>query len=209
VALVGVVGAMGVVLSVAFAWPQALSARRADDVTGVSGPANVLLLLTATTWTLYSLAIGDLALIVANGVCVGAAATTLEALHRRGHLDPAATGRLVAAWGFALTVVIATSAALDLGAAPVGVLAAALGISMSVPQAWRALRGHGVEGVSLTTYLLLMAVMATWLVYGLLVGDPVVWVPNVIGLVVVAVVVAVLVARREPDTSVMFAPAPD
>jgi uncharacterized protein with PQ loop repeat len=203
--LVGVVGAIGVVLSIAFAWPQALAARRADDVSGVSSSASLLLLLTATTWTIYSLAVADVSLVVANLVTALAAAVTLEALVRRKHVAVAASILLVLAWALALAAVASLAGVLDAGPAPVGILAAALGISMSVPQAWRAARGHGVEGVALTTYFLLMGVMATWLAYGLLLGDPVIWFPNVLGLAVVGSVVAILAGRRdEPDARVML-----
>jgi uncharacterized protein with PQ loop repeat len=225
----GLLGTLGVVLSIAFAWPQARAARRADDITGVSGPANLLLLLTATTWLLYSAAIADAALSIANGVTVAAALLTLDALWRRDALALRPTGLVLGAWATTLALVALAAGAFDLGPGPVGILGACLGVSMSVPQAWRAATGHGVEGVALSTYVLLMALMATWLAYGLARADAVVWIPNVMGVVVVAVVVGVLVSRRAetlrqqpppgnhdadaraeiPDTDVMFAPAAD
>lgn len=203
---VGLVGVLGVVLSIAFAWPQALEARRADDVTGISGPANMLLLLTATTWTIYSVAVADTSLTVANIVTIAAAAVTLEALLRQGHLPAVPSMLLMGSWAVALAAVMLATRTFDWGPAPIGMLGAALGISMSVPQAWRVSRGHGTDGVALSTYVLLMGVMSTWLVYGLLQSDPVIWVPNVIGVVVVGFVVGVLVSHaRRPDVRVMLA----
>lgn len=186
------------VLSIAFAWPQAWRAARADDVSGISAPTTLLLICTSTTWLLYGLAVADASLIAGNGVTMLAAMLTLAVVLRRSVERPAALAPLLVAWLAVLTIVALVAGALDLGPAPVGVLGAVLGVTMSIPQAWRITRGHGTEGVSLATYVLLMAVMTSWLVYGLLLGDPVVWSPNVFGLVVVGAVVAAIVVHRSP-----------
>jgi uncharacterized protein with PQ loop repeat len=204
VTAVGLFGTLGVVLSIVFAWPQALRARRAEDLSGVSAQTTLLLVFTATTWLLYGALVRDAAIVVANLVTVLAAALTLTTLLRRGRTDLAELLPLVGGWVLVL-VVAAGGGVLTDGATPIGLFGAALGISMSVPQAWRVARGHGTEGVSLATYLLLLAVMATWLAYGLLLHDPVLWVPNLVGIAVVAGVVAVLLrGAAEPDVRVML-----
>jgi uncharacterized protein with PQ loop repeat len=204
--LVPVLGTLAVGLSIAFAWPQAVRARRAHDVSGISAPSTLLLVLTSTTWLGYGLAIGDLAVIAGNGVALTAAAVTLAVLIRRDAVGDAPLLPLVAAWAVVLASLLAAATALGWGSAPVGMFGAVLGISMTIPQAWRASRGHGTGGVSLLTHLLLMAVMATWLLYGLLVADPVIWIPNVLGVTVVGTVVAVLVRHGDPAS--VLAPAP-
>lgn len=79
--------------------------------------------------------------------------------------------------------------------ATVGLVAAVLGVSTSVPQVWRLLRSPGAEGLSLASTVLGALSAATWLAYGVLQVDPPQILANVPGLAG-ATVIAVLVLRR-------------
>ena len=79
--------------------------------------------------------------------------------------------------------------------ATVGLVAAVLGVSTSLPQVWRLLRSPGAEGLSLASTVLGALSAATWLTYGVLQLDPPQILANVPGLAG-ATVIAVLVLRR-------------
>jgi uncharacterized protein with PQ loop repeat len=79
--------------------------------------------------------------------------------------------------------------------ATVGLAAAVLGVSTSLPQVWRLLRSPGAEGLSLASAVLGALSAATWLTYGALQVDMPQIVANVPGLAG-ATAVAVLVLRR-------------
>ena len=79
--------------------------------------------------------------------------------------------------------------------ATVGLVAAVLGVSTSLPQVWRLLRSPGAEGLSLASTVLGALSAATWLTYGTLQLDPPQILANVPGLAGAAAI-AVLVLRR-------------
>lgn len=76
-----------------------------------------------------------------------------------------------------------------------GFVAGAIGVYMAVPQARQIRRlGHG-QGVSLTYWLVLMLVNASWLGYGLLIQAPSLIVSNILGFTTSAMVVTALLNR--------------
>ncbi|GIJ48928.1 hypothetical protein Val02_58140 [Virgisporangium aliadipatigenens] len=77
----------------------------------------------------------------------------------------------------------------------IGLVAASIGTAVSVPQIVRLIRSSHADGVSYPTALLGVLMAGTWLAYGLASRDPAQIVANVPGLIGM-VVVAVLVARR-------------
>lgn len=77
----------------------------------------------------------------------------------------------------------------------VGLLAAGIGMIISVPQVIRLARSQNADGVSLSSAVLGMLVSATWLSYGVALLDPTQLLANTPGLAGAAAV-AVLVIRR-------------
>lgn len=77
----------------------------------------------------------------------------------------------------------------------IGLVAAAVGITVSIPQVWRLWRGTTADGVSHASALLGVMAASTWLVYGTLIVDHAQMIANVPGLAG-ALAVLVLVLRR-------------
>ena len=197
-ALPAAVGGLAVALEVVFAWPQASKALRAPDVAGISAVTAVLMVLTATSWLAYGIAVSDPVVIVANLVMAIATLVIAGALVARGRLGaPLALGSS-AAWA-----AVAVGALALFGPAGLGAVGATIGISMGLPQAARAVRTGSVAGVAISSYVLLGCLQASWLVYGLLIADAVIVVPNIIALPITIAVTTVLAVRRagEPEVS--------
>ena len=60
---------------------------------------------------------------------------------------------------------------MQFGATAIGMLAAVLTTLAFVPQVVKTWRSHSTHDISLGTFALLVAGVATWLVYGALIGD--------------------------------------
>jgi uncharacterized protein with PQ loop repeat len=89
--------------------------------------------------------------------------------------------------------------------APLGLLAAALSISVVWPQVWRSCRHGRTLGLSPTTAWLGIALNLCWLTFGLLIGDPAQIVTNTaVGAGNTAVLVALLVAQPHLRTGRML-----
>ncbi|MEZ5136578.1 MAG: SemiSWEET family transporter [Acidimicrobiales bacterium] len=185
------VGAAAVGLELVFAWPQAVDAVRSPDVSGVSTVTATLMVLVGLSWLAYGVGVADPMVIVANLVMLSATLVIAGALARRRALAWRATATVVAVWALAIaaaTVVWGTT-----GPAVVGSI---VGIGMGVPQAVHAVRSGSVAGVAISSYVLLALLQGTWLLYGVLVGDAVIVVPNVIALPVSLGVLGILVRGR-------------
>ena len=200
------VGAVAVGLELVFAWPQAVDAVRSPDIGGVSPVTAVLMVLTGLSWLGYGIVAGDPVVIVANAVMAVATLVIAGALAARRAMPARVALALVGPWA-----VVATAAFALWGAVGLGTVGAALGIGMGVPQAVHAVRSGTVAGVAISSYVMLAGLQAAWLVYGLLVADTVIVVPNVIALPVSLSVVAVLLLRSTramAPTDLLVDPAP-
>lgn len=207
VSMIGAVGTLAVVLTVVFAWPQALQVKRSDDISGVSVITALLVTMTTATWLFYGLAVGDPAVIAANFATGAVAMFTFVTLCRRGAAEDEPIVAVVAGCAIALAATAVLSMQMGWYPTLIGLFGAALGIFMTVPQAWHTARGNGVAGVSLATYALLLAEMSAWLVYGLLRGNPVVWFTNLVGVAVVGAVTVVLVRSERAKAQLALNPA--
>jgi len=76
----------------------------------------------------------------------------------------------------------------------VGWIAAAIGISASVPQVWRVLRSGTSAGISMRLWQISLATTAAWAVHGFLVGSAQMQLPNILG-AALALVILVFVLR--------------
>jgi uncharacterized protein with PQ loop repeat len=202
--LTAAVGWLATLLGISFAWPQALRARRTNALSGISPLTQSLMLVTSASWVGYGVSIGDPIMIISNAIAGAAVAITAQVLLRHGHLEHRLLGAVAVAWALSLSVLLVL-----VGGVAAGIVGAALGTAMTLPQAAALRRGRVPEGVSFATYLLLAATMTCWLAYGALRGDVVVVAPNVVAVPVVLGVCLMLrrANQSSPDVAVADAGA--
>jgi uncharacterized protein with PQ loop repeat len=174
VSLSSVFGALAVVASVAFVWPQVVRLLRTHDTDGVSPVSALWAGAAYALWTAYGLRNDLPSVWIANGqLTVGFAVITVL-VARYGTPDR----RLVPA----AVVVVATVAAISLltpEAVP-GLVAVVVGSSAFLPQAHLALTQDDLSGVSVPTYLLIASSTVFWFGFGVLEADPIVIVPSLL-----------------------------
>ncbi|MDP9436709.1 MAG: PQ-loop domain-containing transporter, partial [Actinomycetota bacterium] len=174
-------GAVGVVLNQVFIWPQVLRGLR--TVEGVAALTVLGGLLARAAWTVYGAALGDLALVLGN-VTVTVGFLLLLVLLARAADRPLP---LVAGGAAVGLPVLAASLA---GGAVLGWTAVVTAAVVNLPQMVRALLDpHRLEGVSVPTYLLIAAASSCWLLYGVVVREPLISAPHYV-LLPTALVVA-------------------
>jgi uncharacterized protein with PQ loop repeat len=169
-----VFGWLASVLTVIFAWPQAIRALRASSHDGISTFSVILMLTSGGLWTAYGLIEARPFIVAANvSVSLAAALTAMACRRNFGRYFPLAVlGPLL----FAAAMSLAPPFYLGLA----GVIAAG---GMTLPQAVRAMASSkGLEAVSPMTYSLLAVNAACWIAYGIGIGDPLVVAPNCLSL---------------------------
>jgi uncharacterized protein with PQ loop repeat len=181
------VGAIGVVLNQVFIWPQVLRARR--TVEGIAVLTVLSGLVARALWAAYGVALDDLALICGN-VTVATGFLILAFQLSRADVPWTLPAGVVGIAAVALLTVTAGESILGW----VAVIAAAV---VNLPQMLRALTDQQqLDGVSVTTYLLIAAASCSWLVYGALVREPLIAAPHVV-LLPTALVTAWLAWRSQ------------
>lgn len=196
-----VVGILAAALTMVFAWPQAIRVLRARDVHGVAPATALLVLFTAVSWTIFGLLIWDGPMIIANWFAMISASITLGVLLKRGRFTG---GRLIGA--VVLYVVVLLLALALLGEDGPGWMGVVAGIGMAIPQTVRVMRGDSA-GVSIAMYLLMSAMMASWLVYGLLIGEFVAVIANVLALPAALLCASRLIVERLRQKPAVVTPA--
>lgn len=169
-------------LSVAFIWPQVVRVYRQHTVEGIAPKGTLHGATACTFWLLYGLAIGDLAISLANAAVVLAMALIAYKQVRHGAL----AARTAVLTG--LVVVTVGIGAMLLSPTAVGWLAIVAGATSVLPQTVHVLRAETLSGVSIATYALLCLTALSWALYGVLTGDPLVILTNVLVLPCAAVV---------------------
>ena len=161
-------------IAMVLVWPQVLRVRRIDSVAGLSAFGTLHGLTGCVLWTLYGVAEGVVPVVLANGG-IGLALLMIGQAQVRHRALPAA---VLAGW-----LVLVTAVGLVLvGASPAftGWLAGAIGVTSILPQVARVLRATDLSAVSRPTYALICTSCALWAVYGVLIGDAVVLVSNLL-----------------------------
>lgn len=170
-----ILGLACIVGTSAFKWPQAWKARLPGLTQGVSRRGSIYGLVAALLWIGYGIDRGDSAVVTANISVAVASILVVVALRRDGAL---VLGALATAVVGAASLVAGLSLVSGLG---LGLVAIALTISGMAAQTWVVLRrGASVDGVSTATFALLTAVALLWIGYGMLRGDPLVVLPNLV-----------------------------
>ena len=181
--IVFALGLIATVGTVAFGIPQAVKSTRTRSRTGVSIATWWMALIICWPWGAYGLRVEDPFLTVTNVLAAIVAIWVLVACDTR---HP---------WRTLMLASSATAAAFfALSLAPSVLLvgfATAVMILSRVPQLVSVVRSSDVSGVSLTTWWLSLATASTWMLYGVLRGDAVVYIANGIA----ALITAALVTR--------------
>jgi uncharacterized protein with PQ loop repeat len=171
-------------LSVAFVWPQVARVFRQRTVDGISPKGTLHGAVASALWMMYGFARGDVAITTANAAVVVAMSLIASQQIRFGTLSKRTAGLT------ALLVVVVGGAGLAISANAVGWLAIIAGATSVLPQTFHVLHAPSLHGVSVPMYALLCVTTISWATYGVLVGDPLVVVTNLLVLPCAAVVTA-------------------
>ncbi|MFM8302917.1 MAG: hypothetical protein ACKOA9_01260 [Actinomycetota bacterium] len=194
---------VGSVTYMAQAVPAAVRLLRTKDVGGVSGPSLEVLLISSVWWLAYSIEIGNIPSTVSSAVGLVGTVIAVVTLARLGGLGSRAPLAIAAGLGLMLLVWHEPMV--------VGAVAAATGALYSIPQAVRLHRrlDESVEGVSLGAWVLTGINGATWLVYGILIGHPILGAAGLISVPVSLWICTTIVRRRRAEASGPGLPALD
>jgi uncharacterized protein with PQ loop repeat len=205
--MIAVLGFLAAALSIAVIWPQVWLSCRHGRTLGLSPTSTWLGVALNLCWLTFGLLIGDAAQIVTNAVVGAGNTAVLAALliaqprlrSRRTLLRSAAGAACLAALAAGSVAAVAL-----LGVSP-AVVATALssvislvGAAAALPQLLSILfdRTRDLSGMSPARWYLGSASCASWVAYGLLIGQPTVWLSAGFGLCCAVVTCAVLRARR-------------
>ena len=177
-------------LSVAFVWPQVARVFRQRTVDGIAPTGTLHGAVASALWMLYGLARGDVAISVANAAVVVAMSLIASQQIRYRTLSSR-----TAASTF-LLVVIVGGCGLAVSPDVVGWLAIIAGATSVLPQTFHVLHAPTLHGVSVPTYALLCLTTMSWASYGVVVGDPLVVLTNLLVLPCAALVVSRTLASQ-------------
>lgn len=185
--LVHALGVLGVVLNLAFAWPQVWRARRTTE--GIALGTVLAGYVGRLLWTIYAARLGDVALLL------GQAPVALGFV-----LIGCCIFRYDRAMRFRVVVGLAVATAAVLLLAPFGSALAAVAVVVAavvnLPQMIRVLTDPvRARGVSPAMYWLVSLASATWLSYGFAVHNLTLSMPHFL-LLPTGVVTAIVVQRR-------------
>lgn len=166
-----ILGAACTILGLSFVWPQVIRVFRVG-VEGISPRGQLQGISGGTLWTVYGFAKMNPPLIVANLTCL-VLASTIAAVMVRHRKMPA--WHLVATIG---TFLAFGTAMCFISPAITGWFAIVLGATSILPQTWYALHYADLSGLSIPMYTLLVINCSLWLLYGFVIGDILVSMPN-------------------------------
>ena len=170
--LTAILAAVCTAIAMALIWPQVVRVHRLRSVEGIAPFGTMHGLTGATLWTLYGIASGLPAVVLANAG-IGSALFIIGLAQVRHRVLPAAVlfGGMAAIAAFGATSVI-VSVGLT------GVLASVVGVTSIVPQTIHVVRAADLSAVSRPTYAMICASTFLWSIYGVALGDPIVIVSN-------------------------------
>lgn len=189
----------GTILAVTV-FPQAVRAWRVSTH-GVSPTTYQLIVAVGFTWVAYGVSQGLWEVIIADSLFGLSAVLVLAACRRDGARwrDLAPTT--------ALTLLVAAALGFGVGAVAIGWFAVAVAGVIRIPQIVDAVRASDVLGVSVGTWWLGVVGNLVWVAYGLVVGDPRLYVGAFVAGALSFVIIAIVeYRRRRPDLEPAIAP---
>lgn len=177
-----ILGVACTVLGLSLVWPQVFRVFRVG-VEGISPRGQLHAMSGGTLWSVYGLAKLNPPLIAANLVCLALGTVIAAKMVRHGKMPAWHVTGVVG--GFA---VFGTLTSL-VNPAITGWFAIVIGATSIIPQTWYALRYANLSGLSVPMYGLLVLNCSIWLLYGFVIGDLLVSMPNFIVAPCAAVIV--------------------
>lgn len=176
-------GTLAVLVSVLSLVPQVVRALRTRTTDGLSSGSTALALLSCAQWSAYGLGVLDLAQVANNAVSLVLYAMLAYALTVTGGVH-----RWF--WQSVLlgSVVSAAAVALLLSPAAAAGVAAVTGLASRVPQVQVALSADSLVGLDPWAVQLAALNPALWVVYGVVVADPLLAVANTLGCALACIV---------------------
>lgn len=174
-ALIHVLALIGTGLSIVRMVPTFVKIRRTGEVEGVSDLSLAFFSVSGVFWVVLSIDLRNLPSTISSIAGMAVSVASMYALWQRG--------------GVRRNVMIGTIVGSGIGLLAfthvrfVGAVAAVTGALIAIPQAWQTIRHpETVEDVSSTTWAIVSINAAVWLLYGILIGDPVLGASGVITL---------------------------
>lgn len=146
--------------------PQLVSLRRTGDVSGVSWSWAALTSVNNGGWIVY-FALSRLWTALVPAICATVLAGVLAILLAGRGGIPRRAAALIAGWGVVLTAAWAIT-----GRSGIGTALTASFVLQVTPSVWTAYRTHQPTGISRGTWLLILAELLSWGIYGLHKSDP-------------------------------------
>ncbi|GAB2693207.1 SemiSWEET transporter [Thalassiella azotivora] len=196
-------GWLATTLSISLLWPQVWRSCLQRRTSGLSATACWLGVALSACWLLYGVLLSDTAQVATNAAALVASLAILVALLVTQPALRSPRSLLLSGGGAALLLLGAAAvlvAALLPGVDPVavgltfGLVISAVNTLACVPQPLALLRdpGQDLSGLSPARWVLSASANTTWLVYGVLTGQPAVWTSATTALVAALVVCGVL-----------------
>jgi uncharacterized protein with PQ loop repeat len=177
VSLTTIVGFCATGTSIAFVWPQVVRVFVKNSTEGISPPSFLQGCSGSLMWTIYGLNKPEGQVALSNGLLVVALSAILYVCVKHKKISwsiPVFT--LVA-------VLIAGTFIANYSITLMGWCTVAIGAPAIIPQVVRVYRTEHLYGVSAAMYGLLSFCCLTWLIYGAMIDDWFVSLPNIVGTV--------------------------
>ena len=207
--LVQFFGLLAAASTISWTLPQLVKSLRTRSTAGVSLDAQVLVWCGQVGWVAYAIWTRDIALLIAAPFSVVSMSVVVAILLQAHRRDPVyALGRVSA-----MVVVVGLAMALGawwLGPTGLGLVISVVVVLPGIPQVLVAWRATSLHGLAVGMWLLAASCDAVWLVYGVLVGRPVLGAPLAASLPSAALILwaALRLRARDPGPLIEI-PSPD
>ena len=161
-------------LSFTFTIPQAYRVVRRNTVEGISVPSQLQNVSGSILWVVYGIASSTHLVVLANLMTICGFGTVVF-MQVRLKAVPAVRMLTVE-----ISVVLAALIALAISRDLLGAIAVAVGATGIVPQVIRAAKTSHLVGISVVTFIMVVTMSASWGIYGLMIDDLYVALPNVV-----------------------------
>ena len=161
-------------LSFIFTIPQAYRVVKRKTVEGISVPSQLQNVSGSILWVVYGFASSVHLVVLANVVTICGFGTVVLMQVRLGAIS------LTRVLTVELSVLAAAFLALAISRDVLGVLAVLVGATGIVPQVIRAAKTNHLVGISVVTFVLVIVMSASWGIYGIIINDLYVALPNAV-----------------------------
>ncbi|MFM8814678.1 MAG: SemiSWEET family transporter, partial [Actinomycetes bacterium] len=161
-------------LSFTFTIPQAYRVVRRNTVEGISVPSQLQNVSGSILWVIYGIASSTHLVVLANLMTICGFGTVVFMQVRLKAVSA------LRALGVEVFVILAALVALAISRNLLGAIAVVVGATGIVPQVFRAAKTSHLVGISVVTFIMVATMSTSWGIYGLLIDDVYVALPNVV-----------------------------